>query len=201
MILTTITNLIFKVNKTFSEGKMLQKVPILILCNVEWNCSSFCILSPPCPGMTYSGMCSQCVLLVRLCVMCCIIIGGKIQHIQSTFNDINRAIMWFCPLVALSANLTTFTANLKKSNSNRKDIMAALECGVEGSGEKSSIEYCRYYWLSKATKDPIFLSRNDTIIARQNPDIQHLQLQLHTHTWNISHSLLQIIHSLCYKYC
>ena len=66
---------------------MLQKVPILILCNVEWNCSSFCILSPPCPGMTYSGMCSQCVLLVRLCVMCCIIIGGEIHHIQSTTND------------------------------------------------------------------------------------------------------------------
>ena len=43
---------------------------------------------------------------------------------------------------------------------------------------KESIEYCRYYWLSKATKDPIFLSRNDTIIVRQNADIQH---RLHTH--------------------
>ena len=101
-------------------------------------------LCPPSATELYSGVCSQCLLFVRLCVMCCIIIGGKTQHIQSTFNDINRAIMWFCPLVALSANLT-FTANLKKSNSNIKDIMAALECGVEGSGEKSSIEYCRYY--------------------------------------------------------
>ena len=30
---------------------------------------------------------------------------------------------------------------------------------------KESIEYCRYYWLSKPTKAPIFLSRNDTIIV------------------------------------
>ena len=50
--------------------------------------------------------------------------------------------------------------------------------------EKSSIEYCRYYWLSKATKDPIFLSRNDTIIARQNADIQHL-LRIHEVFWQV----------------
>ena len=74
-----------------------------------------------------------------------------------------------------------FTANLKKSNSNRKDIMTALECAVEGSREKSSIEYCRYYWLSKATKDPIFLSRNDTIIARQIPIFNIYYTHTHTH--------------------
>ena len=40
---------------------------------------------------------------------------------------------------------------------------------------KESIEYCRYYWLSEATKAPIFLSRNDTIIARQNVDILNIR--------------------------